>query len=137
MAVLVVVAAFLVSLLGGWLAVAAVFRVARVRDSPRGSAASGGYRGDVLDPQVDSSHVLRGGLWIGMLERMAITGAILAGEPGLIAAVVAIKGLGRWSELQTSPAVTERFIIGTLVSYVVAGAAGFGALALVAQCEAM
>lgn len=71
--------------------------------------------------------VLRGGAWIGMLERAAITGTVLAGFPEGIAVVLAIKGLGRYPELREShpdkrsPAA-ERFIIGTLISYTWAGA---------------
>lgn len=71
--------------------------------------------------------VLRGGAWIGMLERAAITGAILGGHPEAIAVVLAVKGLGRYPELREShpdrrsPAA-ERFIIGTLVSYTWAAA---------------
>jgi hypothetical protein len=68
--------------------------------------------------------VLRGGTWIGLLERLATTGALLALQPGLLAVVVAVKGLGRWSDLRDNPAVTERFIIGTLASLTWAGACG-------------
>ena len=60
--------------------------------------------------------VLRGGLVIGVLERLAVAGAILASEPVAIAYVVAIKGLGRYAELKETPAAAERFIIGTLTS---------------------
>ena len=59
--------------------------------------------------------VLRGGTWIGYLERLAIVGAIAVGHFEIIAAVIAIKGLGRFSELD-APEARERFIIGTLVS---------------------
>lgn len=59
--------------------------------------------------------VLRGGLTIGILERIAATASILAGVPEAIAAIIAIKGVGRFSELGASEA-QERFIIGTLVS---------------------
>lgn len=59
--------------------------------------------------------VLRGGTWIGYLERIAVIGAILVGHFEIIAAVIAIKGLGRFSELD-APEARERFIIGTLVS---------------------
>jgi hypothetical protein len=71
----------------------------------------------------------RGGTWIGMLERLTITSAILAGFPEAIAIVLAVKGLGRYPELREahpdkrSPAA-ERFIIGTLASYAWAGACG-------------
>ena len=61
--------------------------------------------------------VLRGGLMIGILERLAVTGAILAGFPEAIAVVVAIKGVGRFTELATAEA-RERFIIGTLASLI-------------------
>ena len=54
----------------------------------------------------------------------------LARQPEMVAAVVAVKGLGRWADLQTNPALTERFIIGTLASYVAAGACGYAGLAL-------
>jgi hypothetical protein len=53
-----------------------------------------------------------------VLERIAVTGTLLAGEPGGIAVVVAVKGLGRYPELRNGddPAVSERFVIGTLAS---------------------
>ena len=61
--------------------------------------------------------VLRGGLMIGILERLAVTGAILAGFPEAIAVVVAIKGVGRFTELAAAEA-RERFIIGTFASLI-------------------
>jgi hypothetical protein len=70
--------------------------------------------------------VLRGGLTIGVLERIATTAALLAGVPEAIAVVIAIKGVGRFSELGASEA-QERFIIGTFVS--LGWAAVCGALA--------
>lgn len=66
--------------------------------------------------------VLRGGLLIGMLERAAVVLAILSNQPVAIAYVVAIKGLGRYSELKDAPAASERFIIGTLASLLWAAA---------------
>jgi hypothetical protein len=72
--------------------------------------------------------VLRGGLVIGVLERLAVATAILTGEPVAIAYVVAIKGLGRYAELKETPAAAERFIIGTLSSMLwAAGAASITA----------
>jgi hypothetical protein len=65
--------------------------------------------------------VLRGGTTIGILERVAIAGAIVAGFPEAVAVVIAIKGVGRFSELAASEA-KERFIIGTLASFVWASA---------------
>ncbi len=60
--------------------------------------------------------VLRGGLLIGFLERAAVAIAIFSGQPVALAYVVAIKGLGRYPELKSTPAASERFIIGTLAS---------------------
>lgn len=59
--------------------------------------------------------ILRGGTAIGFLERSAVALAIVAGFPAAIAVVVALKGVGRFSELAT-PAARERFIVGTLAS---------------------
>lgn len=61
--------------------------------------------------------VLRGGTWIGYLERLAVIGAVALGHYEIVAAVIAIKGLGRFSELD-APETRERFIIGTLVSMI-------------------
>ncbi|MBD8061266.1 hypothetical protein [Oceanitalea stevensii] len=103
----VVVAALVVSVLLGRVVTGLVLR--RVQSSP------------------PANGVLRGGTWIGMLERAAITGAVLAGFPEGVAVVLAVKGLGRYPELReshpdkVSPAA-ERFIIGTLISYTWAGA---------------
>ena len=59
--------------------------------------------------------MLRGGTTIGYLERLAVVMALIAGFPEAIAIVVAIKGVGRFSELAAAEA-RERFIIGTLSS---------------------
>jgi hypothetical protein len=67
--------------------------------------------------------VLRGGATIGYLERIAVLGCLAAGRIEGIAVIVAIKGLGRFSELD-SPEARERFIIGTLVSLIFSCAAG-------------
>ena len=61
--------------------------------------------------------VLRGGLTIGILERLAVAGAILAGFPEAIAVVIAIKGVGRFTELAAAES-RERFIIGTFASLI-------------------
>ena len=65
--------------------------------------------------------ILRGGATIGHLERLLIIGAALIGQFAAVAVVVAVKGLGRFNELETA-AARERFIIGTLASIVWAGA---------------
>lgn len=67
--------------------------------------------------------LLRGGRTIGMLERVAVTGLLLWGYPAGIAAIVAIKGLGRFHELKgpNGSLASEKFVIGTLTSYLWAG----------------
>lgn len=61
--------------------------------------------------------LLRGGAWIGVLERLAVTAALIAGWPEGLAVVLAVKGLARYPELRSLGAGTsERFIIGTFSS---------------------
>jgi hypothetical protein len=76
--------------------------------------------------------VLRGGAWIGSLERLAVFVTLIAGwGPGL-AIVLAVKGLGRYPELrnQEDTGAAERFIIGTFTSVLWAAAcAGLAVLA--------
>lgn len=78
---------------------------------------------------------LRGGAWIGYLERAAISATMLAGWPEGIALVLAVKGVGRYPELRDAGPTTtnapEAFIIGTLVSVLwAAAAAGTATLVL-------
>ncbi len=68
-----------------------------------------------------SREVLRGGWVIGYLERLAIVSAIVLGHFEIIAGIIAIKGLGRFTELDHAEA-RERFIIGTLTSMIWAAA---------------
>lgn len=76
---------------------------------------------DSTSPPGHGSEVLRGGTIIGYLERLALIAAIVLGRLEIVAVLIAVKGLGRFSEL-SSPEVRERFIIGTLVSLLWAGA---------------
>lgn len=79
---------------------------------------------------------LRGGTWIGILERVAIVVAVMCGHPAAIAYVIAIKGLGRYPELKNHPGASERFVIGTLTSMLWAalcGLLGLLVITLVAQ----
>lgn len=71
---------------------------------------------------VGDREVLRGGEMIGLLERLAVAGAIVTGVPDALAVVIAIKGVGRFTELENG-AVRERFIVGTLSSWIWAAAA--------------
>jgi hypothetical protein len=71
-----------------------------------------------------SGEILRGGAWIGALERLGVYVALVAGwAPGL-ALVLAVKGLGRYPELrnQEDTGAAERFIIGTFTSVLWAAA---------------
>lgn len=85
----------------------------------RGSVAIGSHGGIVLAspdaPSTARREVLRGGTTIGFLERLATAGAIVAGFPAALAVIVAVKGVGRFTELDAAES-RERFIIGTLVS---------------------
>ncbi|WP_425953574.1 hypothetical protein [Xylanimonas sp. McL0601] len=80
------------------------------------------------DAEAEAARVLAGGVWIGLLERGAITLSILAGFPEGVAVVVAIKGLGRVYELRDRPAARERFVVGTLASVVWSAACGLAGL---------
>ena len=76
-----------------------------------------------------AGQVLRGGAWIGILERLAVFATLAARWPEGIAVVLAVKGLGRYPELRSGhrPGLAERFIIGTLVSVLWAGLCAYAA----------
>lgn len=69
----------------------------------------------VFNDEADSQPVLRGGAWIGVLERLAVAATLAMGWPEGLAIILAVKALGRYSELGKSGAA-ERFILGTLSS---------------------
>ena len=73
-------------------------------------AAAVGVAGGPQDPSI-----LRGGAWIGGLERVAVAATLLARSAEGLVVVLAVKGLGRYAELR-APAAAERFILGTLAS---------------------
>jgi hypothetical protein len=93
---------------------------------------------DRAQPDADSMEhagtMLRGGAWIGALERLAVFAGLAAGFPEGVAVVLALKGVGRFPELRGGiggGGTTERFIIGTFTSVLwAAGAAGVVALTL-------
>ncbi|MCH8611891.1 hypothetical protein [Arsenicicoccus dermatophilus] len=71
--------------------------------------------------------VLRGGRWLGPMERLFLVVLALAGQPTAAAVVVAAKGLLRFPELQDQrgagqriDTVTEYFLLGTFTSWLVA-----------------
>jgi hypothetical protein len=94
----------------------------------------------VLDAGTDESainggsagSVLRGGAWIGYLERAAISATLLAGWPEGMALVLAVKGVGRYPELVGPTSVEshapETFIIGTFTSVLWAAACAGAAI---------
>lgn len=116
---------------GGGVVVRSVFRLMRQEFRPAlapPSAEPDPADGDPADaPGQDTGDPdtgLRGGAWIGYLERAAVAATLLAGWPEGVALVLAVKGVGRYSELR-EPNAPEAFIIGTLASVLwAAGAAG-------------
>ncbi|XAS77883.1 hypothetical protein V3G39_07585 [Dermatophilaceae bacterium Sec6.4] len=87
------------------------------------------------------SDELRGGRLLGPMERLFILGLGLAGQPTAAALVIAAKGLIRFPELQARrsarlevsglgiDAVTEYFLVGSFVSWLIAlGGLGLAAL---------
>jgi hypothetical protein len=111
----VTVAAVLAAVLGGGPVATAVLNAA--------DPAAVGVAGGPQDPSI-----LRGGAWIGVLERAAVAATLLAGSAEGLAVVLAVKGLGRFAELR-APAAAERFIVGTLASGIwAAGCVGVAVL---------
>ena len=131
-------ALLLLALLHGWVSSAheGVDRVSAVLAAVLAIAGGGLVTTQVFamveDPERvrDAGAVLRGGAWIGALERLGVYVALVAGwAPGL-AVVLAVKGLGRYPELrnQADTGVAERFIIGTFTSVLWAVACAGAAL---------
>ncbi len=75
-----------------------------------------------------AGRTLQGGVWIGVLERVAVYATLVAGWPEGLAVVLALKGVARYPEIRGSETVgaqhgvAERFIIGTFVSVLWAAA---------------
>lgn len=126
--VAVVLATLALSTAGGARVVPVVLRAAGRRSAAEEAAAPvpppPDPAADPAGPQARAA--LRGGTWIGLLERLAVTGCVLAGFPAGVAVVVAVKGLGRYPELKENPSVSERFVVGTLASLVWAAGLGYG-----------
>jgi hypothetical protein len=92
--------------LGGGPVTVAILRLSQREDHPLG---------EELEPEEQPRPVLQGGAWIGVLERTAIAATLWASWPEGLAVVLAVKGLGRYSELGQEGAA-ERFILGTFSS---------------------
>lgn len=121
---LIVAVLGIVAVLVGSPVVTALFRRA---DPPRPATANA--EESAAAAQADAPGIraaaatLRGGRWIGMLERLAVFATILAGFGEGIAVVLAIKALARYPELKaTTSGAAERFIIGTFSSVLFAAA---------------
>ncbi len=79
-------------------------------------------------PPVDVQTPLKGGRWLGPLERIFVAVLMLAGDPTGAAVVVAAKGLVRLPEIRTTRSrggaqgdhVVEYFLIGTFTSWLLA-----------------
>ena len=103
---IVVVVGLIAAAVGGGLITTGVFDL--VDDRP-----------DVPDRSLRAAGlVLRGGAWVGVLERLAVYATLAARWPAGVAVVLAVKGLGRYPELRSddNTGLAERFIIGTMVS---------------------
>jgi hypothetical protein len=106
--ILVVALGGLLAVAGGGPLTALIFDLVDRRETPP-------------DALTRAGHVLRGGAWIGALERVAIYATLVAGWPEGLAVVLAVKGLGRYPELRAAEdgvrtGAAERFIIGTFAS---------------------
>jgi hypothetical protein len=113
---LIGIAALTLAVLGGWPASQLVLALA-TRSTTEPSPHDG-ILVRALTPEGETTReVLRGGTTIGLLERLAAAGTIMAGFPEGLAVLIAIKGVGRFTELEQAEA-RERFIIGTLTSIV-------------------
>lgn len=129
----------LVAVTAGSHVVRAVFRLTRneVRPVRVGHRAAARPDDPADDEPLDlesAGSVLRGGAWIGYLERGAVSATLLAAFPEGLALVLAVKGVGRYPELREASSrrsadAPEEFIIGTLASLLWAAAAA-GAAAL-------
>lgn len=117
---LIVALCGVIAVVGGSYLVERIF--ARIDKSPEPERAN----------VVAAGEQLRGGAWIGALERLAVYACLIAGFPMGIAMVLALKGLARYPELRAESAgLAERFIIGTFVSILFASALAGLALWLV------
>ena len=137
MTVLIVAVAIIIAALLGWPITALILKLARnvetpsrIPAAPANADQTGADQDNADQADTDqqqgttSARVLRGGLTIGMLERIAVVLCIVFDQPMAIAYVVAVKGLGRYPELKETPAASERFIIGTLASLIWAALVG-------------
>ncbi|WP_217701570.1 hypothetical protein [Schaalia sp. Marseille-Q2122] len=99
--------------------------------APRPRVVAGADAATLLAGAEEERAVLRGGLWIGILERIAVAACMMGGQPALISLILGVKGLGRYPELKDNPEASERFLIGTgasILSAIAIGALGYAAV---------
>lgn len=102
--------------LGGGAPTTAILQISFNASHPEHQPVLSGKDGEpVFNEEVDAQPVLRGGAWIGVLERLAVSSTLLMGWPEGLAIILAVKALGRYAELGKSGAA-ERFILGTFAS---------------------
>ena len=110
------------AVLAGGRVVVQVFRLAersRAKELPDDPEAADA----TVAPLTQAASALRGGQWIGMLERLAVFATLVAGFPEGLAVAMVLKGFARYPEIKASTAgAAERFIIGTFVSVLFASA---------------
>ena len=131
---LLVALAGALAVLGGGPVTTSLFALVDAEGRAQGDVEGDAERDAGTDPVSDSAQdadtleragqLLRGGAWIGVLERAGVAAALVAGWPEGLAVVLALKGLGRYPELRNAGtgAVAERFIIGTFTSVLWAAA---------------
>jgi len=110
--------------------------VFRIADPPTSRLDAPGSTPRATPGLAPPRNSMRGGSMIGVLERASTILAIAVGEPAIIAAVVAIKAVGRFAELagddpDAAARMRERFLVGSLASLAVAGVWGVAAWSLV------
>ncbi|WP_188807264.1 hypothetical protein [Citricoccus zhacaiensis] len=108
--------AVLAATVGGGSPTVAVLRLSFNASHPEHQRVLTGPEGEqVFNEEINAQPVLRGGAWIGVLERLAVASTLIMGWPEGLAIILAVKALGRYSELGKSGAA-ERFILGTFAS---------------------
>lgn len=130
--------AVLVAGLGG--SIPAAYCVGLVRDpvqpatSQYGQKVTGklgyfGFKAELTQPQ-PLPEADGGGKIIGIFERLAVALAIITAQVSLLAVVVGIKGLARYTDIKSGHLTAEKFIIGTFSSLLWASACALVAVNL-------
>lgn len=108
--------AVLAATMGGGSPTTAILQLSFNASHPEHQQVLTGPEGEkVFNEEREAQPVLRGGAWIGVLERLAVASTLIMGWPEGLAIILAVKALGRYSELGKSGAA-ERFILGTFAS---------------------